>query len=429
MMRWRWFGLLLLTGSWAGAEEPGTEVRLAIVVSRHGINASKSNPATAAYAAQAWPAPGGPAEHLTPHGEQLIAHLGAFYRALYVQRGVLSGETATDLARIYFRADSDPRTLETARDLAKGLLPGASPAVASLREKKTDPLFRPNLILADRPDYALARAAVLGRIGGSPEAVVIAHRDLFEALQRVMLGADGTMPAGKVLILSQPPRVGPQLASHIVSLGGSLRTGMVLTDALLSEYVDAQPMAQVGWGRVSAAQLPQLLELHALYDDLTQRTFYPAQVQGSNLAFHLLRTLEQAAEARANPDALGGPGHRLLVVVGHDTNLANLGGLMGLSWIIPGGPMNPTLHGSALLFELLHRPDGRFEVRASYLAQTMEQMRASSVPTLAAPPAIVPVFVPGCSGSGPTYAAPLAAFAARVRELIDPRFVLPDTLN
>jgi len=107
-----------------------------------------------------------------------------------------------------------------------------------------------------------------------------------------------------------------------------------------------------------------LLELHSLYFDFTQRTFYPAQVQASNLASHLLQTLEQAVSNRTVPGAIGGVGDRLVVVMGHDTNQANLSGLLGLSWMLPGAQLCPLFTGGALVFELWRRRgDGRFEVR------------------------------------------------------------------
>jgi 4-phytase/acid phosphatase len=166
------------------------------------------------------------------------------------------------------------------------------------------------------------------------------------------------------------------------------------------------------------------MRLHSLYFNLAQGTFYPAQVQGSNLASHILQTIDQAVSGRADPGAFGTPGQKLVVVVGHDTNISNLGGLLGLSWCLPGTQQNPLLPGGALVFELRQRrSDHQFRVRTYYLSQTLEQMRTLEPLTLKNPPALAPIFIPGCSEAGPGFDAPLDKFAALLRRVIDPEFV------
>jgi len=194
------------------------------------------------------------------------------------------------------------------------------------------------------------------------------------------------------------------------------------------EYAEGMPMRDVGWGRVSRPTLTQLLELHSLYFDFTQRTFYPAQVQASNLASHLLQTLEQAVSNRTVPGAIGEVGDRLVVVMGHDTNQANLSGLLGLSWLLPGAQECPLFPGGALVFELWrHRTDGRFEVRIRYVSQTLEQTRALDRLTLDHPPAVAPIFVPACSEPTQGYPVPFERFEGLLRRVIDPEFVTPES--
>jgi 4-phytase/acid phosphatase len=47
--------------------------------------------------------------------------------------------------------------------------------------------------------------------------------------------------------------------------------------------------------------------------------------------------------------ALTRPGDQLLILVGHDTNLANVGGVLHLSWLIDGRK-DDTPPGEALVF-------------------------------------------------------------------------------
>jgi 4-phytase/acid phosphatase len=206
---------------------------------------------------------------------------------------------------------------------------------------------------------------------------------------------------------------------------GFIFNSWLITDALLLEYADGKPSADVGWGRVTGQTLTDLLALHELYFDLVCRTRYMAQVEGSNLASHIVDTLEQGALGQPVPGALGPSGERVVVIGGHDGNIANMGGLLGLNWWAPGTQANPMLPGGALIFELWARGGqaDRFYVRTSYVCQTLEQMREATPLTPDNPPSVAPIFVPGCSGATPGYDAPLDAFVRQARLAIDPSFV------
>jgi hypothetical protein len=106
------------------------------------------------------------------------------------------------------------------------------------------------------------------------------------------------------------------------------------------------------------------------------------------LGFLLIKTIEQAIAGKPVPGALGKPGDRALIFVGHDTNIANMAGMLGLSWLIPGYQRDDTPPGGALVFELWRASaTGDHTVRTYYMAQTLEQMRKALPVTLNAPPA------------------------------------------
>ena len=110
-------------------------------------------------------------------------------------------------------------------------------------------------------------------------------------------------------------------------------------------------------------------------EDISGRTGYIARAQSSNLLFHILQSMRQAGGAQPVPGALTSPDDRLLILVGHDTNLANIAGALGLNWLIDGR-RDDTPPGGALVFELWRRRDkGEFSVRTFYMAQTLDQMR------------------------------------------------------
>ena len=425
-------GLASLSAASASpAAEPDSDVVMAVIVTRHGVRSPllDANRAYGDYSANRWPEWAVPAGNLTPHGKRQMELMGAYYRELYVRAGLLSGRAEDDGGFITLRADSDQRTIETARDLGEGLMPGAQPLVQARPRAEPDPLFGPVKAGFGHPDFALASAALLGRIGGSPANLATAHAAAFATLERILLGGDGRVLAGKKSVIDSPASLAPDRGSgSVVAIDGPLRIGMRCTDNFILEYAEGMPLSDVGWGRVSRADLAELLEIHSLYFDLTQATFYPAQVQVSNLASHILETLEQGAIGRAVPGAVCGPAGRLVILVGHDSNLVSLAGLMGVSWWMDGTQKDPVLPGGALVFELRrNRSDGHFLVRLAYVCQTLEQMRTGDPLTLKNPPAIAPIFIPGCSASTPGYDAPVESVESLIHRVVDPAFVAPES--
>jgi 4-phytase/acid phosphatase len=169
--------------------------------------------------------------------------------------------------------------------------------------------------------------------------------------------------------------------------------------------------------------LLQVLELHAVYADLTRRTEYLARARGSNLLAHVLLSMKQAVLGKPEPGALGQPGDAVLLISGHDTNLSNLSGALGLSWKLPGYQPDDTPPGGALIFSLWQ--DGAQQwVTARYVAQSLDQMRHAGKLTLTAPPESADVVIPGCAAKSPEAGCPWDRFEAVLQKATDPAFVV-----
>jgi len=388
----------------SAAKSKDEELRFVVMVSRHGVRSPTGKiDQLNQYSAQPWPAWSVPPGYLTEHGARLMTQFGAIDREQLAAEGLLAASGCDDAQHIRIVADSDQRTRETGKALAAGLAPGCNLAVTALAEGTPDPLFHSLEAGVGQADKLLATAAVAGRIGNNPSGISEAYRPQLEALEQVLTGCNpgatcqsSTAPAPKSLF-DIPSSIAPGKGDHLVELHTPLSLASTMAENLLLEYTEGMDAANVGWGRVDIHKLRELLQLHTASEDISGRTPYIAQAQSANLLFHILKSMEQAAAGHAVAGALSKPGDRLLILVGHDTNLANIAGALGLSWLIDGR-RDDTPPGGALVFEIWKsRATGEHLVRTLYEAQTLDQMRNATPLSLASPPERVPVFVPGCS--------------------------------
>jgi 4-phytase/acid phosphatase len=310
--------------------------------------------------------------------------MGGFYReyfsALLARPGCAS--------KVYFRADSAQRTLETARALAEGMMPGCKVEIHANPQDVRDTLFDGTEAGPAKLDPKLALAAVAGRLGPEPQAIIDAHRTALDTLNRVL---NGTGKAAHS-IFDEPFAL--TASKGTVGMSGPLSLASTLSEDLLLEYADGMSAAKLGWGRLTAENLLEVMSLHAAYADLMRRTPYLARTRGSNLLGYIVKAMEQAASGKAAAP--------VLVISGHDTNLSNLSGMLGLSWLLPGYQADDTPPGGALVFSLWTSA-GLYSVRLQYAAQTLEQMHDGTALSRTNPPAIADVFVPGCSSGAEGY--------------------------
>jgi 4-phytase/acid phosphatase len=409
-----------LLGTWAAAAAGAPQLKYVVIVSRHGVRSPTWDTARLnRYSAEPWPEWEVPPGNLTPHGRALMELMGSYYREWLSSEHLLGGEGCQDASHIYIRADKDQRTLETGRALAETLLPGCRFTIHSQPEGASDPLFSG----AGVPDPEQSLEAVRARLGPDPRKLLADHRPALDALRFILLGGK-TAPA-KVAEL--PGEIGVSIQGKSVELNGPFSTASTFSENLLLEYADGKRGADLGWGRLTPENLNRALELHAVYADIMRRTPYIARARGSNLLAHILRSMEQAASGAPTEGALGKPGDVLLVLSGHDTNLSNLSGMLGLSWRLPGYQPDDTPPGGALVFSLWRDPDGgRCSVTARYLAQTLDQMRAATPLSLTAPPASQDVTIPGCEAAAPRGGCPWETARLAMQKAIDAKFTLTE---
>lgn len=407
----------------AVAQAAGDRLEKVVILSRHGVRAAMSSPETLETAsARPWPRFSVPAGHLTENGATLSRLFGAYYRQLYVSQGLLS---AGDCDAVYYWANVTQRTIATARALSEGLSPGCAPKVHTVGEGQADPLFDAVKAGVAKPDLALARAAVAGRVGGGLAAWSASHRDAAETLDALLMqcGARPCPPgqAGKRRVTDAAPAFAED-GDETVGIAGPEAFASGVTESLLMAWADGQDFAALGWKGLDEDSLLRVFALHQAEFDLRLRTPYVDQVTSSHLAARLLATLQAGAGATAG-SPLGDDAAKVVVIAGHDGTLAMLGGLLRLEWTAPGYQPNQIAPGGALVFERWRLADGQRVIRARYTVQTLSQLRERRPLSLTAPPAASPIFIPGCSRAAPGFDCELGRFAGIVASAIDPAFV------
>lgn len=380
-------GLALAIGSPAVAGTRPADplvVDRVVLLMRHGVRPPTKAPAMPPEVTPErwpdWPVQPG---WLTPHGATAVARLGTADGAALRRHRLLPARGCPAPAAIRIVADSDQRTIATARAWAATLAPGCTLAIDHRPQDVADPRF--NAIESGRAplDPAKADAAVMADVGpGGFAALDARYKPLLARLDAILCGT----PRPGCGVSATPTGLAPARADKRPKLTGAIDRASTAAQILLLETAEGMPMAQIGWGRATLADVTALGAFHALEFRILAR---PRAVAAANFA----------ALADIVREGLADSGPQVTMISGHDTNIANLGGLFDVHWRVPGFAADDPVPGGALVLERLHDRAGKRYVRLRYRAQTLAQLRRAA-PFGPKGPHDQNLSVPGCNARG-----------------------------
>lgn len=371
------------------AAPEGFALQRVVMLMRHGVRPPTKEIVTPeGIADKAWPAWPVDYGELTQHGYDAVVLVGTWDRNHWAQRGLLTPTGCPGQHDIEVSASYKSRTQATARALIEGLAPGCTIDVAFPSSQDDDVEFHPidaGVMPFDAEEAYRATLEELPADGLQGE--VKRNRELFALLNRAFdcctgdsCSADGKP---KACDLSQMAPGLQREEDDAPSIGNPFGIASTVSQTFLLEYLEGKPMQDVAWGRLSREEIGRLLEFHSIKFRYEARTPYTAARAASPLAAHMLDAMEQ--------------GPKLTVLVGHDTNIANLGGFLDVHWTVPDYPADDPPPGGALGFEVLANAAGKQIVRAFYRSQTMDQVRELQPLTDGNAPAYLYLPIPGCS--------------------------------
>ncbi|ENA3445546.1 AppA family phytase/histidine-type acid phosphatase [Yersinia enterocolitica] len=405
----------------------GYTLERVVILSRHGVRSpTKQTQLMNDVTPDKWPQWPVKAGYLTPRGAELVTLMGGFYGDYFRSQGLLSAGCPVD-GSVYAQADVDQRTRLTGQAFLDGIAPDCGLKVHYQADlKKVDPLFHTVEAGVCKLDSAKTHQAVEERLGGPlsdlsqryakpfaqmGEVLNFAASPYCKSLQQNGKTCDfATFMANEIKVNEEGTKV---------SLSGPLALSSTLGEIFLLQ--NSQAMPDVAWHRLSGEEnWVSLLSLHNAQFDLMAKTPYIARHKGTPLLQQIDTALVLQRDAQGQTLPLS-PQTKLLFLGGHDTNIANIAGMLGANWQLPQQPDN-TPPGGGLVFELWQNPDNHQRyVAVKMFYQTMDQLRNAEKLDLKNNPAkIVPITIESCESEGDNKLCQLETFQKKVAQVIEP---------
>ena len=376
---------LMLPGFAQAQQAPeGYQLMQVLMMSRHNLRAPLANNGSVLEQStpRQWPQFDAPGGELTTKGGVLEVYMGHYMREWLAQQGLIKQGECPLPASVYVYANSLQRTVATAQFFTHGAFPGCDIEVHHQAAMgKMDPTFNPVITASDsafsqqaiqamekqRAHYQLDDSyRLLETITGYKESAACKEKQECDLTQ----GKDA-FKANK----GEEPGV-----------SGPLKVGNSLADAFTLQYYEGFPQDQVAWGEIKTPeQWKQLSALKNGYQD----TLFTSPEVARNVAAPLVKYIRNALdnEKKRTP---------LIVLVGHDSNIASLLTALDFKPYQLHDQYERTPIGGKIVFQRWHDSSNKNLLKIEYVYQSTEQLRNATPLSLQTPPQRVTLALNGC---------------------------------
>lgn len=355
----------LMAAQWLPTDS--AQLEKVFIIARHGVRAPiHLTPEVRELAAQPFPFWPVPAGHLTAKGFSQMQWLGRKLHHQFVDAGLLQLEGCGDANQVFVWTDVNARTRHSGEAFLMGLAPGCEEPIHHQKDlSKPDPRFNPIKAGLCKVSAPKARQAIESVVGHPLDAIDTLEEASIHKVEQVLNISQSEACKG----IEKGDCHLAQLQPTQLVFGENNEpqfTGAVQTASSLAEDFILEKMQGInaGWGRISGLkQWDLLMEVHNKHLEwlyhapyLSVRHAAPIiEIIANEFADQPMRGLTETHKAQP----------KVVVMMGHDTNLASVSGALDMVWKLKDEP-DQTPVGTALIFERWRLPDDRTQM-VSYL--------------------------------------------------------------
>ena len=315
-----------------------------VALQRHGVRPPSSTKEITPLAADSWPTWDVPDGQLTSHGKQAIVDLGQWEAQMLRARGLVR-EVCPKPGEVFAWANSGyQRTIDTADTLLAAAFPGCGLTAGHLNTTDQDPLFMASRFEVGRLDQAQARSAVAERMGGRLDRPGPRHTMLMAELQSVVhccaaSVCEKTVQPESCTLAERPSALSPTADGRGVDWTGPMGEAATIAQVFYIEYANGFPPEQVAWGRAATADALSSGSRNCGRSSTNIKSAFRI-LRGAVLRTSSTRILACAGGGgRPGPSRCGprrSPAAKLVLFVGSDTQVAEIGGILRGALAIAG---------------------------------------------------------------------------------------------
>lgn len=359
------------------------ELEKVIIFSRHGLRSPLTEKGSDVEKATPYPWPqwSVPAGYLTYKGTRLETNFGQYLHQWLTQHGLLSKAECESGEYIEVYANSLQRTIATAQALIAGGFSGCNVKLKhQLPIGKMDPVFNPII----RTDDAAFLQTTLSKID-----LAQTHQNLSNSYRLLSEIIDYPNSA-KCLNEKQCEFFNDRGKLRIkkekeLGVSSSMRLSKNIVDALLLQYYEGVPLADIANNRIDSEQKWQALnQIKNDYQFMLRGDHFVAK----HISLPLLKYIQQDLDSP----------HKITLLVGHDSNIiALLSALQAARYRLPHQYEQTPIGGKIFIEIWKEKASSSRKVKLEYVYQSTEQIRNATPLSLDQPAQHYPLDLSSCN--------------------------------